>query len=119
MSRILDRIRQRQSLYRLAFDDPKVTRAMLRAQAEEFEKWLAALTEPDHEHYWVDAPDDETGWYCTICGETEYPGDPGIGAAELTETEAVQEFAARYGIPLPKGLHIDSNLVGPKARPAR
>lgn len=29
----------------------------------------------EHEHYWVDAPDDETGWYCTICGLTEYPAD--------------------------------------------
>jgi hypothetical protein len=29
----------------------------------------------DHEHYWVDAPDDETGWHCTICGVTEYPGE--------------------------------------------
>ena len=28
----------------------------------------------DHEHYWTDAPDDETGWHCTICGLTEYPG---------------------------------------------
>jgi sugar phosphate isomerase/epimerase len=32
---------------------------------------------------------------------------------ELTDTERVQEFAARHGIPLPEGLHIDSNLVGP------
>ena len=28
----------------------------------------------DHEHYWIDAYDDETGWYCTRCGLTEYPG---------------------------------------------
>jgi hypothetical protein len=36
---------------------------------------------------------------------------------ELTETEAVQEFAARHGVPLPEGLHIDSNLVGPRKHP--
>jgi hypothetical protein len=40
---LLARIRQRQSLFRLAFDDRKVTRAMLRQQAEQFEQWLAAL----------------------------------------------------------------------------
>lgn len=28
-----------------------------------------------HKHYWVDAPDDETGWHCTICGLTKYPGE--------------------------------------------
>ncbi len=27
-----------------------------------------------HEHYWVDAAEDEQGWHCTICGVTEYPG---------------------------------------------
>jgi len=32
---------------------------------------------------------------------------------ELTDTERLQEFAARNGIPLPEGLHIDSNLYGP------
>jgi hypothetical protein len=30
---------------------------------------------------------------------------------ELSETERLQEFAARRGIPLPEGLHIDSHLV--------
>lgn len=34
-------IRQRHSLFRLAFDDRRVTRAMLRAQAVEFERWLS------------------------------------------------------------------------------
>lgn len=35
----------------------------------------------EHEHYWVDAADDETGWHCTICGVTEYPEPPGIESA--------------------------------------
>lgn len=29
----------------------------------------------EHEHYWIDAPDDETAWYCPSCGVTEYPGE--------------------------------------------
>lgn len=29
----------------------------------------------EHEHDWVDAPDDETGWYCPTCGVTDYPSD--------------------------------------------
>ena len=33
----------------------------------------------EHEHYWVDAADDETGWHCTACGVTEYP-EPPFGA---------------------------------------
>ncbi len=40
--------------------------------------------EPDHpdgsQHEWWDADDDETAWHCRVCGLTEYPGDPGIGA---------------------------------------
>jgi hypothetical protein len=36
-------IRQRQSLFRLAFEDRRVTRAMLYRQAEEFERWLSTL----------------------------------------------------------------------------
>ena len=39
---------------------------------------LAVPSQPDHEHYWVDAFDDETAWHCTICGVTEYPDDPAL-----------------------------------------
>ena len=38
----------------------------------------------EHEHYWVDAADDETGWHCTICGVTEYP-EPPFGAEAVPE----------------------------------
>ena len=31
----------------------------------------ARLTERDHEHYWIDAPEDETLWHCPGCGRTE------------------------------------------------
>jgi hypothetical protein len=44
-----------------------------------------------HEHYWVDARDDETGWHCTICGTTEYPG------GEFDPEDAVES-------PSPEGL---------------
>jgi hypothetical protein len=37
----------------------------------------------------------------------------------LSETDALREFADRHGIPLPAGLHIDSNLYGPKSRDNR
>jgi rubrerythrin len=71
-----------------------------------------------HEHYWVDASDDETGWHCTVCGLTEYPGDPGIGpdlvAAALCPAtrEAVEEQEERgeVGCPLcgrPSQMHRD------------
>jgi hypothetical protein len=40
---VLEMIRQRQSLFRLAFEDRRVTRAMLYRQAEEFERWLSTL----------------------------------------------------------------------------
>ena len=43
----LQAIRQRQALYTLAFDDRRVTRDMLRAQAEEFEGFLAGMADED------------------------------------------------------------------------
>ena len=39
-----------------------------------------SVEEADHEHEWWDADDDETAWHCRVCGLTEYPGDPGVGA---------------------------------------
>jgi len=46
---------------------------------------LAALPDDgrEHEHYWVDAPDDETAWHCSICGVTEYPALPDDGREGL------------------------------------
>jgi len=44
--------------------------------AEDVDFGEGAPSKPDHEHYWVDAHDDETGWHCTICGVTEYPDPP-------------------------------------------
>jgi hypothetical protein len=52
----------------------------LEALAEKVTPGPDAATKPDHEHYWVDAADDETGWHCTICGLTEYPETPPYGA---------------------------------------
>lgn len=60
---------------------------------------LAPDTAPSHEHYWVDAPDDETGWHCTICGLTEYQGDPGIGTSErylLDALDRARAIASEY-----------------------
>jgi hypothetical protein len=57
----------------------------------------------DHEHYWTDAPDDETGWHCTICGLTEYPGAEAAGeAATPLDVERLalalhEERADRWG----------------------
>jgi hypothetical protein len=43
--RVVDLIRQRQSLYRLSFEKPRVTRAILYQQARSFENWLDSIAE--------------------------------------------------------------------------
>lgn len=60
---------------------------------------------------------------CPACGHPSHAepqcAERGVNwrcGCSMSETAALQEFAARYGIPLPEGLHIDSDLVGPKRR---
>lgn len=45
----------------------------------------------DADHYWTDAPDDDAGWLCAICGERRYPGDPTAHGARLTESPATPD----------------------------
>jgi hypothetical protein len=45
------------------------------------------------------------------------PPDEAERPKPLTETESVQEVAARYGIPLPEGLHLDSHLMDRRETP--
>jgi len=55
-----------------------------------------AALDDSHEHWWVDAPDDEMGWHCVSCGRTEYPGgefDPEDEIAALAATESPEEQA--------------------------
>jgi hypothetical protein len=49
---------------------------------------IPATPDVGHEHYWVDAYDDETGWHCTICGLTEYPGEPPLATPDVEPNAA-------------------------------
>ena len=46
----------------------------------------SAVPAPSAAHEWTDAPDDEEGWLCSVCGERWYPGDPTAhGLAESSD----------------------------------
>ena len=97
---------------------------------------MTTVPAPDHEHYWIDAPDDETGWYCTICGETNYPyadspvwlppdlsdivearERPAIPIYCTGACDACREYAAELGVPLIVLPPVEAVLVPPPAAP--